>query len=247
MAPNRNGDEFVRGREPFVRYLAAQGGEARPAGLSRIIAEAGGVDGVAILVVDVINGFCRQGALASTRVDAIVGPVVELLERARQHDVRNVALVCDTHAREASEFAQFAPHCVGGTTEAQPVDELAALPDFGSFKLVRKNSVSPWSSPDDLEGWLAARRPGGASAVIVVGDCTDLCVYQAAVPLKLRANQDNRPLRVIVPRSCVDTYDLPLDMARQIGAPAHDGDLMHELFLYHMALHGVEVVSRIDD
>jgi hypothetical protein len=81
--------------------------------------------------------------------------------------------------------------------------------------------------------------------VIVVGDCTDLCTYQVAVPLKLAANQADRPLRIVVPRDCVQTYDLPVDIAQRVGAPPHAGDLLHEVFLYHMALHGIEVVSHI--
>jgi nicotinamidase-related amidase len=77
--------------------------------------------------------------------------------------------------------------------------------------------------------------------VIVVGDCTDLCVYQAAMHLRLRANAaGDRGFEVVVPEDCVQTYDLPVETAQRLGALPHDGDLLHGLFLYHLALNGVQ-------
>ncbi|HZS88393.1 MAG TPA: isochorismatase family protein [Chloroflexota bacterium] len=230
---------------PFVRYLAARQEAEREESLSKIIATAGSPEKVAIVVVDVINGFCVSGALASERVGAIVEPIAELLRQADRQRITNIALLCDTHTPHAEEFHQFAVHCVQGTVEAEPVDALKALPAYTSYKMVRKNSISPWFNPDDLAGWLGGLPGGGPHTVIVVGDCTDLCTYQVAVPLKLSANQDDRPLRIVVPRDCVQTYDLPLDVAQQVGALPHSGDLLHEVFLYHMSLHGIEVVSHI--
>ena len=52
-------------------------------------------------------------------------------------------------------------------------------------------------------------------------------------------------MAVIVPANCVDTYDLPLEAAKQIGALPHDAGLLHPLFLYHMALNGASVVKAI--
>jgi nicotinamidase-related amidase len=230
---------------PFLRFLAARQGGEREESLSAIVAAAGSPERVAIVVVDVINGFCVSGALASERVGAIVPPIAELLHQADLQRVSNVALLCDTHTAHAEEFHQFAVHCVQGTIEAEPVDALKALPTFSSYKWVRKNSVSPWFNPDDLAGWLRGLPGGDPHTVLVVGDCTDLCTYQVAVPLKLAANQDDRPLRIVVPRDCVQTYDLPVEVAQRVGALPHAGDLLHEMFMYHMSLHGIEVVSHI--
>ena len=81
---------------------------------------------------------------------------------------------------------------------------------------------------------------------IVVGDCTDLCTYSLAMHLRLRANALNvASFDVIVPANAVDTYDLPPDLARASGAFAHPGDFFHQVFLYHMALNGIHVVSEL--
>ena len=239
--------EFVQSCAPFLRYLADRAGARRPASLREIVASAGGPGSVALIAVDVVNGFCKEGALASARVGAIVPPIVDLLTRAHAAGVRHVALVCDTHSPQAEEFHQFAPHCVAGTDEAEPVDELKALPFYDTFYLVRKNSISPWYSQANLASWLHARQRAGVSAVLAVGDCTDLCLHQLALPLKLAAHQEDRPLRVVVPVDCVQTYDLPVEVAASLGALPHHGDLLHEVFLYHLSLNGVEVVSHITD
>ena len=38
---------------------------------------------------------------------------------------------------------------------------------------------------------------------------------------------------------------MPVALAGQLGIMPHDGDLLHSVFLYHMALNGVEVVSHV--
>lgn len=238
-------DEFVSGRAPFLAYLSERRDGCAPASLREIITSAGSPERVVIIAVDVINGFCRSGALASARVDTIVDPIVTLLRRAQESGVRHVALPCDQHTVTAAEFAQFAPHSLQGTWESEPVDELKALPWYETFVITPKNSLSPWHADGALAAWWQQRRAEGVAAVIALGDCTDLCLHQLALSMKLAANQANEPLRIVVPRDCVQTYDLPLDTARAVGALPHDGDLLHEVFLYHLALNGVEVVSTI--
>jgi hypothetical protein len=38
---------------------------------------------------------------------------------------------------------------------------------------------------------------------------------------------------------------MPVETAQEIGAMPHDGDLLHRIFLYQMALNGVEVVASL--
>ena len=151
--------------------------------------------------------------------------------------------VQDSHPADAPEFREFGPHCIAGTREADTVPELLALPFAHDFTVIRKRSLSSAESTE-LPAWLEARPD--LKRVVVVGDCTDLCVYQAAMHLRLRANAaGNRAFEVVVPADCVETYDLPVSAAARLGAMPHDGELMHRLFLYHMALNGVQVVRSL--
>ena len=213
--------------------------------LDTLIDEAGGAENVAVIAVDVVNGFCVEGPLASPRVGAIVPPIRRLLESAHARGIRHVAVLRDSHTADAPEFGQFGPHCLAGTAESQLVREMADLPFAATFKDIPKNATSAWAGAETLREWVAAREADGVCAFIVVGDCTDLCVYQTAMPLKLSANARNKHVDVIVPATCVDTYDLPVETARSINAKPHDADLLHALFLYHLALNGVRVIHSL--
>lgn len=200
-------------------------------------------DKTAVISVDIIEGFCNVGALASPRVAGIVAPIVSLFERAWGVGVRNFILSQDTHEPEAVEFSQFPPHCVRGTIEAEPVAAFKALPFFSQLMQVEKNSISSGLNTG-LNEWIAEHPE--VDTYIVVGDCTDLCTYQLAMQLRLDANARQLSRRVIVPENCVQTYDRPVEVAKAQGGFAHPGDLLHAVFLYHMALNGVEVIGRLD-
>jgi hypothetical protein len=65
--------------------------------------------------------------------------------------------------------------------------------------------------------------------------------------LRLRANVLHLPhARVIVPTDGVDTFDIPVAVAQDLGIMPHHGDLLHLIFLYNMAQNGVEIVARVE-
>lgn len=196
----------------------------------------------AIISVDVIRGFCYEGPLSSPRVAGIVAPIRDLFVRAWEHGVRSILLSQDTHEPDAVEFAQWPPHCVRGTPEAETVEEFRALPFFDQMTVLEKNSIASGLNAD-LDMWLADHPE--VETFIVVGDCTDLCTYQLAMHLRLDANERQRQRRIILPENCVQTYDMPVETAKVLGAMPHPGDLIHAIFLNHMQLNGIEVVSQI--
>lgn len=197
----------------------------------------------AILSVDVIQGFCYEGPLSSPRVASIVAPITRLFEQAWQHGVRNIVLTQDTHEPEAVEFAQWPAHCVRGTSEAETVSAFKSLPFFNQMTIFEKNSIASGLNTG-LNAWLADHPQ--VDTFVVVGDCTDLCTYQLAMHLRLEANARQLQRRVIVPANCVQTYDRPVEVAREQGGLPHPGDLLHAIFLYHMLLNGVEVCGQVD-
>lgn len=230
----------------FLDWLDGFMGGLRPLALTDVIRDAGGPDRVALVSVDLICGFAKEGPLASPRVDGVIGPAVRLLERAAVAGVRSVCLVQDAHPEGAPEFDQFGPHCIRGTREAEPVPELAqAIARLGlEAAVVEKNSISSGAAPG-FWAWHDRQVERGVNTFLVVGDCTDLCVYNWVLPVKTRANQEMRRVRIIVPENCVQTYDLPVAAAERLGVLPHDGDLLHAVFLYSMALNGIEVVKEI--
>ena len=70
--------------------------------------------------------------------------------------------------------------------------------------------------------------------IIVIGDCTDICIYQFAVTLKTYFIQNNINKNVIVPMNLVDTYDIP---------NVHCADLSNIVFLNSMIQNGINVIK----
>jgi len=231
---------LLKNSEPFLKYVTAWEAALPTPDLASLTADP---KRLALISVDVINGFCHRGPLASPRVKGIIAPIVRVFERAHAAGVRHFILTQDTHEADAVEFGQYPPHCVRGTEESDAVPEFKALPFYGEMITFPKNSINS-ALNTGLEDWLQEHPE--VDTFIVVGDCTDLCTYQLAMFLRLRANAHQLRQRVILPVDCVDTYDLPVETAKQIGAPPHDGDLLHLVFLYSMMLNGVEVVRSLN-
>lgn len=225
---------------PFLTYLDEWFSSLQDVPLAEVVA--GEPERVAVLSIDVINGFCKSGPLASDRVGRIVRAVADLFERAYALGVRNFALTQDAHDPQTPEFEAYPPHCIAGSAESAAVEELTSLPFFDEIAVFPKNSISSMIGTG-LSAWIGARPQ--VERFIVVGDCTDLCTYQGAMHLRLEANAFGIRRRVIVPANAVDTFDTPVSAARELHIKAHDGDLHHVLFLHHMALNGIEVVRAL--
>jgi nicotinamidase-related amidase len=220
----------------FIHYLEAWQNELPTFLLDDVISRP---ERAAILSVDMVNGFCKTGALASPRVDALIPNVAGLFTAAWEKGVRHILLSQDTHDPDALEFEAFAPHCVRGTIESETVNEIRQLHFYDQMVIFEKNSISS-NIETGLTTWIENHPE--VDTYIVVGDCTDICVYQSALFLRMQANEIKAQRRVIVPENCVNTYDLPVQTAISLKILPHDGDLMHSIFLYHMALNGIEII-----
>jgi nicotinamidase-related amidase len=239
-----NVEQLVTDSRPFLAWLV-EWYNSRPAlDLAQVVEAAGGGEKVAVMAVDVTVGFCYEGALSSQRVAVIVPPIVRLFERAYALGTRHFVLPQDTHSDDAVEFGSFPPHCVAGTRESVTVTELKNLPFSDRFTVIEKNSVSV-AIGTDLDAWLAEHPE--VTTFLVVGDCTDFCTHQLAMHLRLRANAFGlREVRVILPIDGADTFDIPVDLAKELGTMPHPADLLHLIFLYNMAQNGVEVVAQVE-
>jgi nicotinamidase-related amidase len=232
-------NDLIQESKPFLEYLVDWQSKLPVLKLVDVCTDP---DKTVVISVDVINGFCYEGPLSSPRVKAIIDPIVDLLKASWDLGVHNILLCQDTHDPQAVEFAQFPPHCIRGTHESDTVAEIKKLPFFEYMVLLEKNSIDS-ALGTGLDDWIIDHPEKGT--YIVVGDCTDLCTYQLAMFLRLDANSRMLKRRVIVPANAVDTYDMPVETARKLGAMPHDANLLHALFLYHLALNGVEIVSKL--
>lgn len=165
----------------------------------------------ATIVVDVLNGFTREGNLASPRGVAAI-PRIEQVIRDRVRAGDQLIFLADTHDPGDLEFRIFPVHCVRGSHEAEVVDELQ--PYLKGAHLVRKRRYSGFFETN-LDAILRELHP---ELVTVVGLDTDICVLHTVADLR------NRDFAVVVPADAVATFD----------APGHPGDEVQRWALAHM-------------
>lgn len=153
-----------------------------------------------LIVVDMINGFVKEGALADPYINHIVLGLKRLIEYYKKNN--GVAFIQDTHKSDCPEFKKFPPHCLEGTRESEIIDELKPYVN-GSY-IYNKNSRSTLFAKgfiSDLEKMKNLKK------VVVTGCCTDLCVLDLAIPLVNYFDEINRDTQVVVPMDLVETYD----------------------------------------
>ena len=209
---------------------------------SALLGESGGAEHCAVAVVDLLEGFCRKGPLASDRILGIVDPITSFLREAHQAGVTRFLFPCDSHAADSPEFETFPPHCVIGTEEAELVHELKELEFTHLFEKIEKQSISSLIATE-LPRQLQQQ---GVRTIICTGDCTDLCLYHLAVGLRYWANAHHLTWNIVVPQNLVATYDLPTATATELGLLPHPADFLDKVFFYHLELNGVRVISKFE-
>ncbi len=153
-----------------------------------------------LVIVDVINGFITEGALADPKIAQIIPPVITALEAALANQDKIVALA-DAHSEDAAEFQSFPPHCLKGTTESALVAEL--LPYQTQLTLIEKNSTNGFFAPGFSDLLTETYQE-----IVLVGCCTDICVLQLALTLKTHFNQTNQKVPISVIKPATYTFDL---------------------------------------
>lgn len=196
--------------------------DLKPLSLSQIVKN--NPEKVAFISVDMINGFCKEGALSSHRIRSIIGRITDTLSMAHdKFNIKNFVAIQDRHEPYSTEFDAFPPHALADTKQADTISELKNIPFFDKFKVYYKNSLST-AYCDDFNKFMEQNPQ--IKTFIVLGNCTDFCVYSLALHIKLQANEKNLKRDVIVIEDMVQTYH----------NNGHNGDFYHLVFLHHMQM-----------
>lgn len=177
-----------------------------------------------IFVVDMINGFAKEGALSDQDILKIVPDIKTLLDK-----VRPSIFICDAHDLNSREFQAFPLHCIKNTDESKVIDELKPY----AKKTIYKNSTNAFVSEgvqSFIENELAAYQD-----IIIVGCCTDICIMQFALCMNTYLNQNElHDKKVIVPINMVETFHIP---------NAHDSMKWNEVACNLMLANAISVVE----
>lgn len=156
-----------------------------------------------LVVVDMVNGFIKKGAMADAYINHITPKLINLVEKTLS-DGEGVAFIKDTHTKQSTEFTKFPVHCIKGSGEEEVIDELKPYEkDAFSYE---KNSTSTVFAKRFLKDIDAMKK---LKEVIITGCCTDICVLNLAIPLTNYFDENDKNINVVVRSDLVETYDAP--------------------------------------
>lgn len=157
-----------------------------------------------LIIVDMVNGFVKEGALADPKIAEKVPRQIELIKEAK---VRGdlIVFIKDTHEENSVEHKRFggAKHCVRGTGEELVIDELKEYENNEDTISIEKNSTSYMESPEFRE---LIKEATNIETVDVVGCCTDICDFNGSMALANYFDQWNRDVEIRVHEDAIATF-----------------------------------------
>ena len=177
-----------------------------------------------LLIVDINKGFAKAGALYSDRIEKLISPISNLAKGALNNGIK-VKAFTDYHTEGSIELKAYPKHCMKDTDEWELVEEL----NLEGIEVIKKNSTNGFLE----ENFILNKEE--IDNVIIVGDCTDICIYQLAISLRAEFNRVNKDGEIYVPKKLVDTFDMPM----------HKANFMNYVFLNSMLDNGVKVIEDI--
>ncbi|KPI55068.1 MULTISPECIES: isochorismatase family protein [Clostridioides] len=179
----------------------------------------------ALFIIDVNNGFAKKGALYSPRIESLIKPI-EMFAKKISNKLNRLIAFTDSHTPKSIELLSYPVHCLENDVESELVDELKSIE---SLKILPKNSTNGFFALENLDF-------DDIDNIIIVGDCTDICIYQFAITLKSYFNQHNVEKNIVVPMNLVDTYDI---------SNVHPAEILNLVFFNSMIQNGVKVLKEI--
>jgi ureidoacrylate peracid hydrolase len=147
----------------------------------------------AIVVVDMLNEFCKPGgAMVLPGYETLVPPQRALIEAGRRAGCPIVFLI-DRHranVRQDREWLKRTPHCVEGSWGAQVIEDLEPRPD--DVYVIKRRYSGFFNTDLDL-----TLKDLGVDALVVCGVVTNICVRSTVHDAFFLGYQ------VVVPEDCV--------------------------------------------
>lgn len=157
-----------------------------------------------LIVVDMVNGFVREGVLHDNSIANIIPTQIKLIKETLAYGGL-VIFIKDTHNKDSKEFKRFGNthHCIKGTKEADLVDELIPYEGLVNTISIEKNSTNFMEAPDFRK---VVKNLENVEEYGICGCCTDICVVNGAIGLANYNDQWNRDVTIKAYKDAIATY-----------------------------------------
>ena len=157
---------------------------------------------IMLVVIDLVRGFIKEGALAAPEMERVVPNVAKLVEQA--HNAKQkVVLVRAWHSAKSEEFLKWPKHCVAGSNECLFVPEIEPYQRFAT--VINKDAINAFTN----DKFPALFKNNVYDEIVVTGVLTEICVFQTCVSLISMLKSTGAKTKLIVPKNAVDTFNKP--------------------------------------
>lgn len=176
-----------------------------------------------IIIIDMNNGFVKEGALSSPNVLGIVDSMVLFIKKAINNEIE-IDHYLDNHPSDCLEFNTYPAHCIENSIEAKVIDEL----DFNEINKVYKNSTNGFLRKNPFIN--------STKDIYVCGCVTDICIYDFVYTAIKYKQEYNLEQNVYLISDLVETFD----------APDHDHNIVNQEIFSKLESEGVILVNSKD-
>ena len=157
-----------------------------------------------LIIVDMVNGFVREGVLHDPKIGDIIPRQIELIKEA-ENDGKLIVFIKDTHHKDSVEFKRFGntSHCLEDTKESELVEELLPWEENEQAVSIQKNSTSFMEAPEFRK---LMEQQQELEEFDIVGCCTDICVVNGTIALANYLDQWDRSHTIRVHEDAIATY-----------------------------------------
>ena len=153
-----------------------------------------------LVIIDMVNGFAQDGALADKNIKRIVPSIIEKIKRAKANGDLIVAFR-DCHDENDEEFKFYPKHCIKGSWESEIIDELK--PYLKDSIIIDKNTTNGLKTKE----FEALIKRFSFDNIEVTGCCSDICVRDFTHSLIKYFTQNKIDTIVKIDEQAIDTFN----------------------------------------
>lgn len=160
-----------------------------------------------LIIVDMVNGFVRDGGLADRYIEHTIKRQLELINDY-QREEELIVFIKDCHELDSVEHNRFGniKHCIKGTQEAELIDEYKTFEHQDNALVFEKNCTSFREAPGFIE---TMNEASNIHEFDIVGCCTDICIANGVISMMNYFDQVNRKVEVRLHEDAIETFGLP--------------------------------------
>ena len=157
----------------------------------------------ALIVVDMVNGFVKEGVLHDDSIARVIPRQIELIKEYH-NEGELVIFIQDTHTKESTEHKRFPDyHCLKGSGEEEVVEELKRFTNLDNTICIPKNNTSFMETQPFRD---VMEEASNIKEFDIVGCCTDICICNGPMGLSCYLDEHNRDSVIRVHQDAVATF-----------------------------------------